>query len=155
MCSDLILPNQLTATAIFNMFALESVNETQYFQRALLSETTHPVLAFPKQPEGFSDFRYYTIPELKSLADAAASWYVSNGIHSRKEGQKPLVVASCARGDIDWIIAFYAIMRLGHTFAGSCFQLAWLRRTDPQQLSLHDYPTPLSLHFLPSPVPTS
>jgi acyl-CoA synthetase (AMP-forming)/AMP-acid ligase II len=100
------------------MSALESTTVAQYFQRALEDKHTRPVLAFPKKPEGFSDFKRYPLAELKSLADAAAAWYIANGIHVRKQGQTPLVVALCTRGDIDWMAAYFSLLRMGHTVFG-------------------------------------
>lgn len=95
------------------MSALESSNFTEYFQRALAVNHDNPVLAYPGEPHGFTNFRRYTLPELKTLTDSAAAWYVSQGLKPRKHGQRPLVVAICTRGDIDWAVAYFAVGRMG------------------------------------------
>lgn len=102
------------------MAAADSSNLAEYFQRALTADNDHPVLAFPRKPEGFSDFRYYKIAELKTLVDGAAAWYIANGIKPRRAGERAKRIAVTARGDIDWCVTFFALARMGHTFLGQC-----------------------------------
>ena len=100
------------------MAALESSSVTEYVQKALASGNEHPVLAFPEEPHGASNFHCYTLTELKQLAQQAAAHYVSRGLKPRQKGERPLVVGVFAPGDILWVASFLAMLQMGHTFLG-------------------------------------
>lgn len=87
----------------------------EYINRELSRPPDGAVLALPSKPDGYANFRHYSVTELRHFADKAAEHLIAHGVPVRQQGQPPLTVGIFAAGTISWAASCYAILRMGHT----------------------------------------
>ncbi|MCJ1478790.1 hypothetical protein MMC13_007474 [Lambiella insularis] len=91
--------------------ALESLTLPEYFSHLKKFTSSRSVLAFPRT---YADFTYFTPQQVSQSSDQAAAAYCKRGLY-REDGKGSSVIGIFAKGGIEWMISFVALVKLGHT----------------------------------------
>ncbi|KAI9042662.1 acetyl-CoA synthetase-like protein [Aspergillus affinis] len=78
-----------------------------------------PILAYPR-PGTVADYEYFTGRDLDRLIDGAARRYLSLGLNTTEHK----VVGLLAPSNVDFIVSFFALSRLGHTVLALSLRIA-------------------------------
>ncbi|PLB54581.1 acetyl-CoA synthetase-like protein [Aspergillus steynii IBT 23096] len=78
-----------------------------------------PILAYPR-PNTVADYEYFTGKDLDRLINGAALQYLSLGLNLNEHK----VVGLLAPSNIDFIVSFFALSRLGHTVLALSLRIA-------------------------------
>ncbi|KAK5632877.1 hypothetical protein RRF57_008591 [Xylaria bambusicola] len=79
-----------------------------------------PILGYPRNDNDLSDYEKFTGQQLDSFIDGAANHLMAHGL---KPGAKE-VVAIFGQSDVDYVVAFFALSRLGYTVLCLSLRLA-------------------------------
>ena len=91
------------------MDVAEIINESDFILRAF-QDGSHEVTAFPKDPDTRTNFKYYTVDEIRQLTIQAAAYYDAHGVRPRKRGEKPSIVGISTYSSIEWLATYYAFV---------------------------------------------
>ena len=91
------------------MDVAEITNESDFILRAF-QDGSREVTAFPKDPDARTNFKHYTVDEIRQLTIQAAAYYDAHGIRPRKKGEKPSIVGISTYSSIEWLATYYALV---------------------------------------------
>ncbi|KAJ8113813.1 hypothetical protein ONZ43_g5059 [Nemania bipapillata] len=70
-----------------------------------------PILAYPRTPRSVDDYEKFTGKQLNQFVDGAVKYFLSHGLRPNTHE----VVAILASSNVDFIVTFFALSRLGYT----------------------------------------
>ena len=88
---------------------LEAESEFDFILRAF-QNGPHEVTAFPKDPNSRTNFKHYTVSEIRQLTVQAAAYYDAHGLKPRKRGEKPSIIGISTYSSIEWLATYYALV---------------------------------------------
>ncbi|PYI03850.1 acetyl-CoA synthetase-like protein [Aspergillus sclerotiicarbonarius CBS 121057] len=97
---------------LYNQFGDLKVLDDIIRHRAA-DEPPVPILAYPRTPSSVADYEYFTGRDLDRLIDGAVSRYIALGLEPKQNGRQ--TVGLLAPSNLDFVVSFFALSRLGHT----------------------------------------
>ncbi|OQD82866.1 hypothetical protein PENANT_c019G05982 [Penicillium antarcticum] len=75
----------------------------------------HPILAYPHSESDAASFDYYTGQDLDDMINQAVTSLIDDGFKPSKSTKDRSIVALLTLSDINLVVTFFALSRLGHT----------------------------------------